>query len=332
MVLPLLLNNMNGMYFYGDYSFNPILCKDPMKIWYYSILEQFLTSMFDYENLPEGLERKYIEHTLIRYGCCGIKKIPDGKFFVGVPSITPPLDNYGIGTKIRLTTYNGQYQVEGTIGEDCVLIWNNSEFICDYGIVWFADMFKEVDKSMKANVINTRLHPIPVAKTSKLKDTIDRIFKSIKGDDDISEKDQTYTVVNEQAFADVINGDSKSIDVINLTDVKDVDKLQYLSKFHDDLLRRFATLYGHPMQTSGKMAQQTSEELQGYNTFSMVDPYNRLEERQKGIEEFNRIFNTDVKITFGKAWTQNMSLENNNIKNSDVQESEVNVNEPGNIE
>ena len=56
------------MYFYGDYSFNPLLCKDPMKIWYFSILEQFLTSMFDYENLPNGLERKYIEHTLIRYG------------------------------------------------------------------------------------------------------------------------------------------------------------------------------------------------------------------------------------------------------------------------
>lgn len=294
--------------------------KNPMKAWYYSILEQVLTSMFEYDNLPEGLERKYIEHTLIRYGACAIVKVTNNKYFVGIPSIQPPLDNYGIGTKIVVTTYNGDKKITGTIGEDCVLIWNNSEFISDFGITWFADMFREVDKSMEANVINTRLHPIPIAKTSKLKDTIDRIFKTIKGDSD--SKSETYTVVAEQAFTDVINGDTKSIDVLNLTDVKDVDKIQYLSKFHDDLLRRFMTLYGHPMQTSGKMAQQTSEELQGYNTFSMIIPHNRLAERMKGIEEFNKVFGKNVSVHFGKAW------EINNLKRSKDNEQNNNISEP----
>lgn len=287
------------MYNYRYWNGYGCPCTDTLEIWYYISLEQILTSMFDYNNLPKGLDRKYIEHCLIRFGCCCIVKIKD-EYFVGIPTIQPPLDNYGIGTKIIVTTFNGQNQITGTIGVDCVLIWNNSEFVSDYIINWFAKMFKEVDKSMESNVYNSRLHPIPIAKNSKIKSAIDNIFKTIKGD---SGKSETYSVLSEQSFEDIISNKYISpIDVINLTDVNNVDKIQYLSKFHDDLLRRFCTLYGHAMQTSGKMAQQTTEELQGYNSFSMIIPSNRMEERKKGIDEFNRIFNENVTMGYSAAW------------------------------
>lgn len=292
-------------------------CKDSLELWYYITLEQILTSMFDYNNLPRGLDRKYIEHCLIRFGCAGIVKIND-EYFVGIPAITPPLDNYGIGTKIVFTTFNGQHQITGTIGKDCVLIWNNSEFVNDYIISWFAKMFKEIDKSMESNVYNSRLHPIPIAKNSKIKSAIDNIFKTIKGE---NVKNETYSVLSEQAFEDVISGKSTPVDVINLTDVNNVDKIQYLSKFHDDLLRRFCTLYGHAMQTSGKMAQQTTEELQGYNSFSMIIPSNRLEERTKGIDDFNRIFNENVTVNYSEAWDYGLYSNNEGVEENDISEN-----------
>ena len=287
--------------YYNLYGCN-IPLNDGLQLHYWTMLEQILTSMFEYDNLPKGLDRKYIEHTLIRFGCCGIVKIND-EFFVGVPAIMPPLDNYGIGTEIAITTYNGQYQKRGKIGENCVLIWNNTEFVGDFIITWFAKMFKEIDVSMEANVFNSRLHPIPVARNSKVKSAIDNIFKAIKGE---TKNSDTYTILSDTAFADEINGTSTKIDVLNLTDVKDVDKLQYLSKFHDDLLRRFCTLYGHAMQTTGKMAQQTIEEIQGYDSFSMIIPSNRLEEREKGIQEFNRIFGENVTVEFNTAWQESI--------------------------
>lgn len=287
--------------FYNLYGCS-IPLNDGLQLHYWTMLEQILTSMFEYNNLPKGLDRKYIEHTLIRFGCCAIVKIND-EFFVGVPAIMPPLDNYGIGTEITITTYNGQHQKNGKIGENCVLIWNNTEFVGDFIIAWFAKMFKEVDVSMEANVFNSRLHPIPVARNSKIKSAIDNIFKSIKGE---TKNIDTYSILSDTAFADEINGTTTKIDVLNLTDVKDVDKLQYLSKFHDDLLRRFCTLYGHAMQTTGKMAQQTIEEIQGYDSFSMIIPSNRLEERQKGIAEFNRIFGETVTVDFNSAWQESI--------------------------
>ena len=287
--------------YYNLYGCN-IPLNDGLQLHYWTMLEQILTSMFEYNNLPKGLDRKYIEHTLIRFGCCGIVKIND-EFFVGVPAIMPPLDNYGIGTEIAITTYNGQYQKRGNIGENCVLIWNNTEFVGDFIITWFAKMFKEVDVSMEANVFNSRLHPIPVARNSKIKSAIDNIFKAIKGE---TKNIDTYSILSDTAFADEINGTATKIDVLNLTDVKDVDKLQYLSKFHDDLLRRFCTLYGHAMQTTGKMAQQTIEEIQGYDSFSMIIPSNRLEEREKGIQEFNKIFGENVTVKFNTAWQESI--------------------------
>lgn len=287
--------------FYNLYGCS-IPLNDGLQLHYWCTLEQILTSMFEYNNLPKGLDRKYIEHTLIRFGCCAIVKIND-EFFVGVPAIMPPLDNYGIGTEIAITTYNGQRQKRGKIGENCVLIWNNTEFVGDFIISWYAKMFKEIDISMEANVFNSRLHPIPVARNSKIKSAIDNIFKSIKGE---NKNNDTYTILSDTAFAEEINGTASKIDVLNLTDVKDVDKLQYLSKFHDDLLRRFCTLYGQAMQTTGKMAQQTVEEIQGYDSFSMIIPSNRLEERQKGINEFNRIFGENVTVEYNEAWQDSL--------------------------
>lgn len=301
--------------FYNLYGCS-IPLNDGLQLYYWSILEQILTSMFKYGLLPKGLNKKYIEHTLIRFGCACIVKI-GSEYFVGVPAIQPPLDNYGIGTEIVITTYNGKHQIKGKLGINAVLIWNNTEYAGDFIISWFAKMFKEIDISMEANVFNCRMHPIPVARNSKIKSAIDNIFKSIKGE---NKNNDTYSILSDTAFADEINGTSTKIDVLNLTDVKDVDKLQYLSKFHDDLLRRFCTLYGHSMQTTGKMAQQTVEEIQGYDSFSMIIPSNRLEERQSGIAEFNRVFGENVTVEYNDAWQT--SLFKKGVNNNETGDNE----------
>ena len=103
------------------------------------MLEQILTSMFNYDNLPKGLDKKFIEHTLIRFGCCAIVKIND-EYFVGVPALMPPLDNYGIGTEIVVTTYNGQYQKRGKIGEQTARRYGLVQRVCSDYIRTYKDV------------------------------------------------------------------------------------------------------------------------------------------------------------------------------------------------
>ena len=81
-----------------------------------------------------------------------------------------------------------------------------------------------------------------------------------------------------------------------------MDKIQYLSKLHDDVLRRGLTYYGIPINSSGKMAQLNDKEIDGYETYSKIYPNNRLFERQKAINQMNDLFGISATVDFGLAF------------------------------
>lgn len=267
---------------------------------YYNTIENMLTSMHIYRKLPETLPVREIEHNLIRYGACLIVRFADGTYFAGVPSLRGPINNYGFGEKAICTTKNGKKVYEGYYnkeGSNAILIWNNSQYMPDFDIFRYANLFADVDKSINLNVINSRLHPIPVARDSKLKQAIDGIFKNIR------KGKKTYSVLNDVSFSDIVNNKDNAIPVLNLTDVTNADKIQYLSKLHDDLVARLGRLYGQNISSNGKMAQQTIKELSGYDTLSAIIPYDRLACRKEAFENFGKFIGLEnVTVKFNHAW------------------------------
>lgn len=264
---------------------------------------QMLASMFEYEGLPSSIDTNFLELCLIQYGVCAIVKIDDNRYYAGVPTLLPPLTDYGWGTRVELITRNGEVVNNRVVGKDCALIWNNNTRTSEFDLYRFAENFTDVEISAKSIVRNSRKSPIPVAKNSKLKTAIDEALNNSQNG--LSDT----TVINDVSLQQEINGQTADIPVLNLTDVKDVDRLQYLSKYHDDLLRRLATLYGHAMQTSGKLAQQSISELQEYDTYSEIMPNIRLTERRKGIEQFNKVFGMNATVEYGKAWKHLNTIE-----------------------
>lgn len=261
---------------------------------------QMLASMFNYEGLPNSIDTNFMELCLINYGVCAIVKLSNGDLYAGVPSLLPPLDSYGWGTTVDLITRNGEIVKSQKIGIDCAIIWNNNTRTSEFDLFRFAESFTNVEISLRSIVRNSKKAPIPVAKDSKTKTAItEAINNANNGLSDV-------TIINDVALPQQINGMTADIPVLNLSDVKDVDRLQYLSKYHDDLLRRLATLYGHDMQTSGKMAQQSVEEIQGYKSYSMILPYIRLEERKKGIDMINNVFELNATVDYSLPWQYNI--------------------------
>lgn len=267
---------------------------------YVNIEMSMLMSMFEYKGLPKSIDINYMEWCLVSFGVVAIVKIDKDRYYAGVPALLPPLDDYGWGTTVEMTTRNGTIIKKRTVGVDCALIWNNNTHTPEFDLYRFANMFTETDIALKTVIRNCKKSPIPVARNSKLKTAIDTAMNNaIEGLSD-------YTVINDTSLVDEINGKSSDIPVMTLTDVKDADRLQYLSKFHDDLLRRLATLYGHDMQTSGKMAQQSVEEVQGYDSYSMIYPAVRLDCRLKGVEQFNEVFDFDATVDYSLPWRYNI--------------------------
>ena len=267
---------------------------------YVNIESSMLMSMFNYEGLPSSIDVNYMEWCLLAFGVVAIVKIEYDRYYAGVPALLPPLDDYGWGTTVEMVTRNGTIINNRTVGVDCALIWNNNTKTAEFDLYRFANMFTETDIAIKTVIRNCKKSPIPVANNGKLKTAIDVAMKNaVEGLSD-------YTVINDTSLVDEINGKTSDIPVMSLTDVKDADRLQYLSKFHDDLLRRLATLYGHDMQTSGKMAQQSVEEVQGYDSYSMIYPEVRLDSRLKGIKQFNEVFGFNATVDYSLPWRYNI--------------------------
>ena len=234
---------------------------------YYNTIENALTTMFIYDDLPDTIPVREIEHNLIRYGACGLVKFENGEYYAGIPALTGQVNSYGFGNQLIVVTKNGKETYRGAYnvdGANAILIWNNSQYMPDFDIFRYAGYFADVDKSIYLNVINSRLHPIPVARDSKLKQAIDAIFKNIR------KGKKLYSVLNDVSFTDLVNNKDNTVPVLNLTDVTNADKIQYLSKLHDDLVARLGRLYGQNISSNGKMAQQTIKELSGYDTLSAI--------------------------------------------------------------
>lgn len=273
-----------------------------------------LMSMFNYEGLPVSIDTNYMEYCLISFGVCAIVKLDDGTFYVGVPALLPPINNYGWGTTVEMVTKNGTVINNRTVGVDCALMWNNNTKTPDFDLYRFASMFTETDIAIKSVVRNCKKSPIPVARDSKTKTAIDfAMNNAVEGLTD-------YTVVNDTSLIDSINGATTDIPVINLTDIKDADRIQYLSKLHDDLLRRLATLYGHDLQTTSKMAQQSVEEIQGFDSFSMIIPEVRLCARIDGVAQFNAVFGFSATVDYSLPWRYNIYKQSDDDSGVDVEE------------
>lgn len=282
-----------------DKSINKLMNYETYKH-YVNIETSMLMSMFNYKGLPESIDTNYMEWCLVSFGVVAIVKIDNDRYYAGVPALLPPLDDYGWGTTVEMVTRNGTIVNKRTVGIDCALIWNNNTRAPEFDLYRFANIFTETDIALKTVIRNCKKAPIPVAGNSKLKTAIDTAMNNaIEGLSD-------YTVMNDTSLVDEINGKTSDIPVMTLTDVKDADRLQYLSKFHDDLLRRLATLYGHDMQTSGKMAQQSVEEVQGYDSYSMIYPEVRLDSRLKGIKQFNEVFGFNATVDYSLPWRYNI--------------------------
>lgn len=278
----------------------------------FATLENILLSMFTYENLPKGLQTQFIEKSLIRTGNVLLVKWGDNEYYSGTVTYQGELDKYGINDRGFTLTKNGLQSKtaklcydSNNITEDSehTLIFNNSERLSITSLYMFTDMLSEILTSMRCNLKNSRLFPIPVARNSKIKSAIDGIIKNM-------DRGETSAVVNELTVKDITSifqNDTKldyNIPVMNLTDVKAVEYLQYLTKFFDDVIRIFATQFGISINSNGKMAQQNNLELQGYEHFSKIIPLDMLKCRQIGIDIFNKINGTNVIVKFSDAWAR----------------------------
>lgn len=275
-----------------------------------------LASMVQYNGLPEEITDKieFLEWGFIRFGYSAIAK-HDGKFYIGYVS-GYEFDEYGLPTgRCSFFTRHG-YQFECTIGKDCVIGYNNNIRTPDTMIRKFARQLAEVDTSIESAVKKTRVNPIPLANNGEVAKALENAMTDI-------EAGATKIIMRKTTSAqELINPESKALETISLTSPEDVTRIQYLSRLHDDLLKRIFNYYGHSLSGVNKMAQVNSEELKGYETYSKIMPYICLEARKTFISKCNEVFGTEWSCEFSEAWkhlTSNAEIPQKDGVNDDIE-------------
>ena len=297
------------------FDFNPEtkknrkLINDIKRMKNYYVLFELISSMFTYTGLP--WRQEFIEELLMGYGWAAIGKDENG-LHIGYIAYTD-LDENNIPIGPATLTTRHAYQMDGVIDENIVLGFNNNIRLPELKIQEYADMFSEADISIKSIIKKARLNPVPLARDSKVQKALNDIMGEI-------EEGNTKAIAYDAIRDDLFEG-SDPVTILHLTEPEHTDKLQYMSKFYDDQLRRFMTFYGHPLSSASKMAQVTAAELEGYTTYSRIYPEILLKERQAFIDEANRLFGTDLSVDYSKAWEHlknDIVLNNEEVTNDEI--------------
>ena len=238
------------------------------------------------------------------------------------------IDSYGMGRDMIVTALDGTTKTfkNWRDNPDIIVFFNNSCKAPDMNVGRFAEMFTDVEISLKLNVLYSRLFPIPVAKDQNTKVALNVIIKNMLNG---IVKDGP-TIVDEDMISKLIEG-SSGVDTINFTDIDKSRYIQYLAKYRDDLMRWFYSMYGMNSQGSSKLAQQTVDEVNQDNNASMIIPHDMLRCRQKALEiakEKQPELFEGAEVSFSECWMSRLANMDDEFKETDEELEESPEEEP----
>ena len=165
--------------------------------------------------------------------------------------------------------------------KDIVIFYNTAYGKPDLNIWWLARMMGETDVSIYKNILFARYAPLLRVKSEKeRKQMLEAIDKIVDG--------EISTMISDDTFEDLLDKDQDPI--LNITDVGNSDKIQYLSHLFQDFIKRFTMRYGCPISGVEKMAQQNNAEINGDVAYSWLVPIDMLNQAKEGCNRAKELW------------------------------------------
>lgn len=269
-------------------------------------------SMFEYGNLPESVNKMFLEYYLqAETMVCWTDRFKEGKLLAVECTLADDLDPYGMGRNVIAITRNGQSL---TLRRDdtCVVGFNNKTMRPCSDIFTDAQTLGEIQTSIDFLIFWTRLSPIVRTSDDKMREKVVEAFRNIK-------KGIPVTLASKNILSEF--GIPDEITVTDLTQPDFADKIQYTARLYDDVLRWHMTRYGHATNGSPKMAQQSVEEVDATLSQSMILPLSMLEARREMIDKVNAMFGTDITVELSGAWRAEVTAFENESGEANVDNS-----------
>lgn len=245
-----------------------------------------------FDNFFEGLDQDIFNFIKITSGMVGILKDENGFQCCWVtPKGLPRKDGRPyklIGRYISVVGGTPKIIVKEDLenDKDIVLFYNTSNGLPDFNIIWLAKMLGETDISIYKNILFARYAPLLRVKSEKeKKQVLTAINEIVEG--------EISTLISDDTFEDILANNQDPF--INITDVGNSDKIQYLSHLYQDIIKRFSMEYGCPISGVEKMAQQNNAEINGDVAYSWLTPIDMLNQAKEGCNRAKTLWD-DITI------------------------------------
>ena len=144
---------------------------------------------------------------------------------------------------------------------------------------YYSGLKTETDRSIRAQLILSRLSKAIVAENDNKAKEIRKAFEDIK--------EGNLLVLTTSLL--------ENIETLDLTDSADIEKMQYLSSFYQTIEKREANDYGVDLELIDKRAQVTSNEIKQYDDVTTLEYLIMFECRQRFVDEMKENgFNIEI--------------------------------------
>ena len=233
---------------------------------------------YRWENLPNGIESRYIEEMLYDNGECAMFDHPDLGLCVLRSSSRENLNIYGEPTKLSLTGFNEHRTV---MMDECVRIMNNDLALPTLpNIVYYARRMAEIDDIIMQNLRQQRvpyLFATDENNSFSMKALYDRIYQG-----------EPAIFVDKE----MLNGQPENIMVIPTNAPYLVDKLQIQKQ---EMERELLTFLGIN-NTLEKKERLLQDETNSNNQFIKMSSDIGFKQRQLACEMMNEKFGLNVTV------------------------------------
>lgn len=264
-----------------------------------------INQMFHYENLPESVPKRILEKFLCESGYCIFTKYND-KFVILQGGLGGELNEYYEYTKCIVVNPYLKLNKEFTIGEDCVLVRNDSRMkgllntLSRYGVLC-GDC--EISLNMLTNVLRSQY--LISAGDNKTKESADNFIRKLFDGD--------FSCIAENTFLDGVkvhgvSGDSKYIQQF-------IELNQYLK----------ATAYNEiGLNANFNMKRERLNQNEVDLNTSILIPLadDMLEQRKKAVEEINKKYGLNISVDLSSVWKMTKESVDNATQSQETETEE----------
>lgn len=247
---------------------------------YFTRLKELAISTFEWENLPDTCDERYMELALFNEGAAVFFKDEELGYLALKCLNNGRLNVYNIPTNRRAFAANGyQKQLDDN---DSVIIWNNRLREPSWQLVqYYAKRLWEYDRIIDVN-IRAQKTPVLLQGTENQRLTLLNLYKEYDGN------------------APVIMAD-KSLELGNALKVAKTDSPYVADKIYTlktQLWNEALTALGISNVSFQKKERLISDEVTRSMGGTIASRWSRLASREKAAEEINKMFGLDIHVKF----------------------------------